>query len=66
MLLVSGVVEAFVTPSGLPTSARIALGFVVWAAFMAYVGMLGRRARQAGEIGDLREELTGDVRPVSG
>ena len=53
MLLVSGVVEAFVTPSPLPTWARIALGAVVWIAFLAYVFVLGRRADRAGDIGDL-------------
>ena len=66
VLFVSGLVEAFVTPSGLPTWARIALGAVVWVAFLAYVAILGRRAAAAGETGDLRAELTGDTVPVSG
>jgi uncharacterized membrane protein SpoIIM required for sporulation len=53
VLLVSGIVEAFVTPSPLPTWARIAVGVLVWAAFLAYVLVLGRRAVAEGEIGDV-------------
>lgn len=53
VLLVSGVVEAFVTPSALPTWARIAIGALVWIAFLTYVFTLGRRASRAGDIGDL-------------
>jgi uncharacterized membrane protein SpoIIM required for sporulation len=66
VLLVSGVVEAFVTPSPLPTWARVGIGVVVWAAFLAYVGVYGRRAADAGETGDLRSELAGDTAPVVG
>jgi uncharacterized membrane protein SpoIIM required for sporulation len=66
VLLVSGVVEAFVTPSGLPTWARVGIGALVWGAFLAYVGVLGRRAADAGETGDLRAELAGDEAPVAG
>jgi uncharacterized membrane protein SpoIIM required for sporulation len=66
VLLVSGVVEAFVTPSPLPTWARIAIGAGVWGAFLGYVGVLGRRAVAAGETGDLRAELVGDELPVAG
>ncbi len=53
VLLVSGLVEAFVTPSPLPTWARIAIGALVWVAFLVYVFTLGRRAARAGDIGDL-------------
>ena len=53
VLLVSGVIEAFVTPSGLPTWARIGIGATIWGAFMAYVLVLGRPAALAGETGDL-------------
>lgn len=66
VLFVSGIVEAYVTPSPLPTWARIAVGFVVWAAFVAYVVVLGRRAVRAGETGDLRKELRGDRDLVAG
>ena len=47
VLLVSGVVEAFVTPSPLPTWARIALGAAVWLAFLGYVAFYGRPAALA-------------------
>jgi uncharacterized membrane protein SpoIIM required for sporulation len=53
VLLVSGVVEAFVTPSGLPTWARIGIGVVVWVAFLVYVVVLGRRGVREGDIGDV-------------
>jgi uncharacterized membrane protein SpoIIM required for sporulation len=66
VLGVSGVVEAFVTPSPLPTWARIGIGVVVWLAFLAYVAVLGRRAAAAGETGDLRRELIEDTAPVVG
>jgi len=66
VLLVSGIVEAFVTPSGLSTWARIAIGAVVWLAFIGYVGVLGRRAALAGETGDVEQGLREDVRPVAG
>lgn len=66
VLAVSGVVEAFVTPSPLPTWARIGIGFVVWAAFLAYVWHFGRPAERAGETGDLRAELVEDVAPTAG
>jgi hypothetical protein len=42
VLLVSGVIEAFVTPSGLPTWARIGIGVLAELAFVAYV-LHGRR-----------------------
>jgi len=66
VLLVSGIVEAFVTPSGLPTWARIGVGLVVWAAFLAYVFGLGRRAALAGETGDLDASDVGDEAPTVG
>ncbi|MFL6143576.1 MAG: stage II sporulation protein M [Labedaea sp.] len=53
VLLVSGVIEAFVTPSGLPTWARIGIGVLVEAAFLGYVFGLGRRAILAGHTGDI-------------
>jgi uncharacterized membrane protein SpoIIM required for sporulation len=56
VLLVSGVIEAFVTPSGLPTWARIGIGVVAEIAFLAYVIVLGRRGVRAGATGDLRFE----------
>jgi uncharacterized membrane protein SpoIIM required for sporulation len=57
---VAGFTEAYVTPSGLPTWARIAWGVAIEAAFLAYVLILGRRAVAAGETGDLLGALRGD------
>ncbi|MFJ9681237.1 stage II sporulation protein M [Streptomyces sp. NPDC101194] len=53
VLFVSGVIEGFVTPSGLPTWARIALGITAELAFLGYVYILGGRAARAGDQGDL-------------
>ena len=64
VLLVSGAIEAFVTPSPLPTWARIAIGGVAEAAFLAYVLVLGRRAVAAGLTADIAEAP--DTAPVSG
>ncbi len=66
VLFVSGLVEAYVTPSPLPTWARIAVGTVVWGTFVAYVVVLGRRAVRVGETGDIRRELRGDRDLVAG
>jgi uncharacterized membrane protein SpoIIM required for sporulation len=66
VLLISGLVEAFVTPSPLPTWARIGIGVLVWLGFLGYVYRFGRPAVLAGETGDLSSELAGDARPVTG
>jgi uncharacterized membrane protein SpoIIM required for sporulation len=60
VLLVSGVIEAFVTPSGLPTWARIAIGLLAEAVFFAYVFVLGRQAFRRGQTGDLDAALLED------
>ncbi|MGP3967103.1 stage II sporulation protein M [Streptomyces sp. 6N223] len=52
VLAVSGAIEGFVTPSGLPTWARIAIGVAAELAFLTYVFVLGRHAALAGETGD--------------
>lgn len=59
VLFVSGLVEAFVTPSVLPVWAKILVGAVVLAAYWVYVFALGRPAYEAGERGDLRREDAG-------
>jgi uncharacterized membrane protein SpoIIM required for sporulation len=66
VLAASGVIEAFVTPSGLPTAARVGIGVLAELAFLGYVWTLGRAAARAGRTGDLEEELRGDYAPVSG
>jgi uncharacterized membrane protein SpoIIM required for sporulation len=60
VLAVSGCIEAFVTPSPLPTWARIAIGLLAEATFLAYVFVLGRRAFLRGETGDVDADLVGD------
>ncbi|WP_049564677.1 stage II sporulation protein M [Nonomuraea sp. SBT364] len=61
VLFVSGLIEAFVTPSGLPTAARVGIGVLAELVFLAYVVVLGRRAAREGETGDL--ERAPDVAP---
>lgn len=65
VLAVSGVVEAFVTPSGLATWARIGLGALVWLVFVGYVGVAGRRAERSGATGDLSPWEAGAARDIS-
>lgn len=65
-LFVSGVVEAFVTPSGLPTWARVGIGASLWLAFLAYVVVLGGRAVRAGETGDVGGSGRADAAPSVG
>jgi uncharacterized membrane protein SpoIIM required for sporulation len=66
VLAVSGVIEAFVTPSGLPTWARIGIGVVAELGFLTYVWTLGRRGVRSGETGDLSLEARGDLAEVAG
>jgi uncharacterized membrane protein SpoIIM required for sporulation len=66
VLLVSGAIEGFVTPSGLPTWARIGIGLVAELVFLAYVFVLGRRASRAGVTGDLDLRDIGDEPLVTG
>lgn len=63
VLLTSGVIEAFVTPSPMPTWARIGIGAVAEAAFLIYVIVLGRRAVRLGLSADIAEAP--DVVPVA-
>ncbi|MFD9211357.1 stage II sporulation protein M [Streptomyces sioyaensis] len=53
VLFISGALEGFVTPSGLPTWARIGIGITAEAAFLLYVHVLGGRAVRAGATGDV-------------
>ncbi|MDI3313488.1 MAG: stage II sporulation protein M [Mycobacterium sp.] len=55
VLLVSGLIEALVTPSPLPTVLRVAIGVLAEAAFLAYVVYFGGRAARAGETGDIED-----------
>jgi hypothetical protein len=56
LILVFGVaalIEAFVTPSPLDTSARVAVGVVAWLAFLAYIVSKGPAAVARGDVGRL-------------
>ncbi|MDD4866654.1 MAG: stage II sporulation protein M [Mycobacterium sp.] len=53
VLLVSGLIEAVVTPSPAPTVVRVGVGLVAELAFLSYVGYFGRRAVHAGQTGDI-------------
>ncbi|MDY6871673.1 MAG: stage II sporulation protein M, partial [Actinomycetota bacterium] len=55
VLLLSGLIEALVTPSPLPTVARIGIGVAAEVAFLAYVVHYGRKAVRAGESGDVED-----------
>ncbi|GAA1483096.1 stage II sporulation protein M [Gordonia sinesedis] len=66
LLLICGLIEAFVTPSGLPTWARIGIGVAVWLAFWAYVFGPGRWAYHDGERGDVGETEREYTAPVVG
>ena len=66
VLFVSGLLEAFVTPSPLPTWARIAIGVFVWGLFITWITVYGRRAVRLGHTGDLDPEFREHVLPVAG
>jgi uncharacterized membrane protein SpoIIM required for sporulation len=51
-LLVSGIIEGFVTPY-VPIPLGLAIGAVAWLAFLAYVVLFGQAAARAGATGDL-------------
>jgi len=65
VLAVSGGIEAFVTPSGLPTWARLSVGFLAEGGFLGYILVLGRRAVAAGSHGDLPPGEGADRAPVA-
>lgn len=66
ILFLTGVIEAFVTPSPLPTWARIGIGLVAEGLFFAYVFTFGRYAVRRGETGDVSAVDQGDAAPVAG
>jgi uncharacterized membrane protein SpoIIM required for sporulation len=57
--ITAGIIEGFVTPSPLPTPARIGIGIAVELAFVTYIVSFGRRAAMQGLTGLAEEELTG-------
>jgi uncharacterized membrane protein SpoIIM required for sporulation len=55
VLLVSGLIEALVTPSPLPTFARIGIGVLAETLFLFYIVHFGGKAVAAGEFGDIED-----------
>ncbi len=65
-LLVSGVIEGFVTRQDWPWPVKIGIGTVALAGFLVYQWGVGRRAARAGETGDLDEFEAGARQLVAG
>ena len=65
-LLVSGVIEGFVTRQDWPWVVKIGIGTIALAAFLFYQWVIGRRAARAGETGDLEEFEAGARQLVAG
>lgn len=59
LLFISGILEGFVTPSGLPDVVRLGLGTLTVVLLWVYIYTLGRWAAQAGYIGDLEDKVGG-------
>ena len=66
VLLVSGLIEAMVTPSPLPTFMRIGIGLAAEAGFLAYVIYFGRRAVRAGDLWFARDVVDAVTSTASG
>lgn len=66
VLLISGLIEAFVTPSPLPTWARVGIGVLALGLFVLYVFTLGRSAVRHGITGDVDESLEAAEAPTAG
>jgi uncharacterized membrane protein SpoIIM required for sporulation len=65
VFVTAAVIEAFVTPSGLPTAVRVGIGVAVQALFVAYVVGFGRAAAQRGLTGlpsELYEQRSVELR----
>lgn len=66
VLLVSGIIEGFVTPAPWPWPVKIGIGAAALLAFLAYMLILGRKAYAAGETGDMGEFESGARRIIAG
>jgi uncharacterized membrane protein SpoIIM required for sporulation len=65
-LLVSGLIEGWVTRQEWPWAVKIGIGTLALAGFLVYQWVLGRRAYRAGETGDLDEFEAGARQLVAG
>lgn len=59
LLFLSGLLEGFVTPSGLPDWVRLLSGFLITVGLWVYTLTLGKRAYEAGYTGDIDQEAAG-------
>ncbi|QPK81727.1 stage II sporulation protein M [Schaalia sp. ZJ405] len=66
LLFISGILEGFVTPSGLPDVIKVSLGTGVTLAMWVYIFVSGRRAHTRGEDADVDPTVAGYVLPVAG
>lgn len=65
VLAISGLLEAFVTPSPLPAVLRLATGVVVWGVVLGFLLVRGRAATRAGLDADLVGDERVDALPVA-
>ncbi|WP_167139841.1 stage II sporulation protein M [Diaminobutyricimonas sp. TR449] len=65
-LLLSGIIEGYVTRQDWPWPVKIGIGTLALAAFLVYQWVLGRRAHHAGQTGDLDEFEAGAKRLIAG
>ncbi|MEV4560530.1 stage II sporulation protein M [Kitasatospora sp. NPDC049285] len=65
VLLVTGIIEGFVSGSALPTWLRITIGVTVEVLFFLYALVLGRHAAARGEIGDVEAADRTDLQPMA-
>ncbi len=66
VLLVSGLVEGFVTGSSLPWWAKVIVGAIALAGYWTYTLVLGGRAARAGATGDLADDRAGYALATAG
>jgi uncharacterized membrane protein SpoIIM required for sporulation len=66
VLLLSGVIEGYVTGSALPWEVKNSIGVLALAAFWTYVLVAGGRAYRAGYTGDVSKDYREDVVPTAG
>ncbi|WP_062518608.1 stage II sporulation protein M [Demequina silvatica] len=65
-LFVSGLIEGYVTGSGMPWWLKVAIGVVAVAAFWAYIFIAGRAAVRAGATGDSTGDFATDQVALAG
>jgi hydrogenase-4 membrane subunit HyfE len=64
-LLISGIIEGYVTRQDWPWVIKIGIGTIALAAVLVYQWVLGRRAWRAGHNGDLDEFDAGAKQLIS-